>query len=101
MSYLSGSTQTLLVLVAGCTVAVLSFAAGAGSSQSKSKAKLFGESPSRRHAVQDKSDDVRHEKVQPSAIATWMFGEIAVDAAKVLLEDGATALDALEAGLCA
>lgn len=46
----------------------------------------------------DAHPDVHRSKVRPAAIATWRFGEIAVDAAKDLLEDGATALDALEAG---
>lgn len=34
----------------------------------------------------------------PTAIATWRFGKIAVDAAADLLQDGRTALDATEAG---
>lgn len=38
------------------------------------------------------------ESTRPTAIATWRFGSVAVAAAKISLESGGTALDALEAG---
>lgn len=39
------------------------------------------------------------ESTRPTAIATWRFGSVAVAAAKISLESGGTALDALEAGI--
>lgn len=102
MNSLGGPVRTLLFLLAGCAVGAMSFAAGAvSSSRSKSRTKLFGESSTLHHQKDEEGnvrDDRRKAKVQPTAIATWMFGKIAVDAAKGLLEDGASALDALEAG---
>lgn len=103
MNPLSGLMRSLLFLLAGCVIGAVSFAAGAVSS-SRSKSKLFSESSTLHHQKDGEGnvrDDWRKTKVQPTAIATWMFGKIAVDAAKGLLEDGASALDALEAGLVA
>lgn len=71
--------------VFGCTLAACSVALGNTRS-------------SRRRPVERES---RTGSVQPTAVATWRFGKIAIDAAAAMLEDGGTALDATEAGVTA
>ena len=84
MISLGGSSRSLLIIVVGCTLAVFSVALGNTRS-------------SRRRIVERK---IGQESV-PTAVATWRFGTIAVDAAAAVLEDGGTALDATEAGVTA
>lgn len=95
MNFFAVNSRSLLVVLAGCVVGALSFVAGAASSSSSTKNLVAPHRP----VADGHADDGK--KVRPAAIATWRFGEIAVDAAKSLLEDGASALDALEAGALA
>lgn len=83
MISLGGSSRSLLIIVVGCTLAVFSVALGNTRS-------------SRRRTVERKIG-----QSVPTAVATWRFGTIAVDAAAAVLEDGGTALDATEAGVTA
>lgn len=83
------------MLLVGCTVGALSFAVGDRRSPR----------PPIAHREDEAGNDgagavgvVHAVGVRPAAIATWRFGEIAVDAARSLLKDGGTALDALEEG---
>lgn len=96
MSYLLANTpRSLLVLLVGCTIGALSFAVGDRRSPR----------PPTAHREDETGNDsgvgvgvVHGVGARPAAIATWRFGEIAVDAARSLLKDGGTALDALEEG---
>lgn len=106
MSSMAGSARSLLVILVGCTVGALSavVAARASRAHNDNLASRPGQhcddargGPSRGRGSPE--GDGRLLKVRPAAIATWLFGEIAVDAAKDMLEDGAAALDALEAGV--
>ncbi len=54
-----------------------------------------------RRTTKGRAGGERLSSVQPMAIATWCFGEIAVDAAAAVLQTGGTALDATEAGVTA
>lgn len=98
---LAGNSRSFLVVVLGCTVGVLSFVVGAARN-SKSLANNLSSHANKGHVGSSGDGDSFTRpctrKVRPTAIATWRFGEIAVAAAKGLLEDGASALDALEAG---
>ena len=85
MTSLGGSSRSLLMIVVGCTLAAFSVA-------------LENARSSRRKPVERKMGP---GSVQPTAIATWRFGEIAANAAAAVLEDGGTALDATEAGVTA
>lgn len=106
MSLLPGTSRSLLVVLVGLTL-VTAIIAGDVARSSKSHTNNFtSHSPRQEHTEDGRGNpdahhaDVRRSKVRPAAIATWRFGEIAVDAAKDLLAGGATALDALEAGIC-
>lgn len=108
MSLLPGTSRSLLVVLVGLTLVTVVIAVDAARSSKPHKDNLTSRSRRQEDTeegpIGGKPDgehhaDVRRSKVRPAAIATWRFGEIAVDAAKDLLEDGATALDALEAGM--
>lgn len=100
---MSNTSRSLLVLLVGCTVGALSFAVD--SRRSSRSLIAHGEDEVHKDGAGDVGmsgvRDVVHGGgcVRPAAIATWRFGEIAVDAASSLLQDGGTALDALEAGM--
>lgn len=106
MVHLSSETlerlMTLLVVL-GCLVGVLSFASGCGGVSHRCHphgSKGATESDVIRRLSKDASGPGpdRTIKAQPTAIATWSFGEIAVEAAKECLADRGRAVDALEAG---
>lgn len=111
MNPLPGTSRSLLVALVGFTVVAVAIAVDTARSSRSHTDNLT--SRSRQEHTEEGSPvggnhpdphhrdaDARRSKVlvRPAAIATWRFGEIAVDAAKDLLEGGATALDALEAG---
>lgn len=76
--------RSLLIILVGCTIGVISVAARSSRTSRFRKGKEL-----RRGSSND---------IKPTAIATWDFGKIAVDAAAKLLEDGSSAVDATEAG---
>eukprot|EP00752_Nemacystus_decipiens_P001486 g1460.t1 len=80
MISLGGASRSLLVIIVGCTLAAFSVASGSTRSSRPAE---------------------RKTGPQATAIATWRFGKIAVDAAAAVLEDGGSALDATEAGVTA
>ena len=82
------SSRSLLVLLVGCTLAAFSIA-------------LVETRNAKRRPTDRRGDKERPSNVQPTAIATWRFGKIAVDAAAAVLQDGGTALDATESGVTA
>lgn len=106
MSLLPGTSRSLLIVLVGLTLVTAIIAVDVARSSKSYMDNLTSRSPRQEHTEEGPIGgnpdahlaDVRRSKVRPAAIATWRFGEIAVDAAKDLLEGGATALDALEAG---
>lgn len=76
--------QSLIVVLVGCAVGVISVAARSARNSRFRDGK---------EVRPGSSNDVK-----PTAIVTWNFGEIAVLAAATLLEDGSSAVDATEAG---
>lgn len=93
-----------VLLVAGCTVGAFCFAVGRRSKRN-GKSKSSADTQVLQNIVgeysghnEDCADNAAHAHVRPTAIATWRFGAIALEAAKPLLTRGGTALDALEAG---
>lgn len=87
MTSLGGSSRSLLVILVGCTLAVFSVA--------------LGSTRNSRRRPAERKIGAGSARVQPTAVATWRFGKIAVDAAAAVLQDGGTALDATEAGVTA
>lgn len=85
MISLGGSSRSLLMILVGCTLALFSVSLG------------HTRSSKRRPAERNRGKG----SVTPTAIATWRFGKISVDAAAAVLQDGGTALDATEAGITA
>lgn len=108
MSLLPGTSRSLLVALVGFTAVAVAIAVDAArssrshtdnlTSRSRQEHTEEGSRISGNHLDHDADARRSKARVRPAAIATWRFGEIAVDAAKDLLEGGATALDALEAG---
>lgn len=84
MISLEGSSRSLLMIVLGCSLAASSIA--------------LGKTRSSKHRPVERKIG---PGVKPTAVATWRFGKIAVDAAAAVLEEGGTALDATEAGITA
>lgn len=84
MISLEGPPRTFLMVAVGCTLAVFSVALG-----------------NTRSAKRPTTVEKKIGRTQPTAIATWRFGKIAVDAAAAVLEGCGTALDATEAGVTA
>jgi len=87
------SSRSVLILLAGCTLAAVAIALRETRSARRR--------PTERRAGKGRAGGERRSSVQPTAIATWRFGEIAVDAAAAVLQSGGTALDATEAGVTA
>lgn len=103
MGSLGGVPLKFCAFLLGCTVCATCFAVSAART---SKSGLGG--MSNRGGHEHGEEDIKSapgsvegycSKVCPAAIATWRFGELAVEAAKGPLENGATALDAVEAGI--
>lgn len=88
MINLENCSRSLLVVLAGC---VLALSVAVRNPRESRCRRTGGETG------QDGGEDVQTNP-QPTAIATWRFGKIAVDAAAALLQNGGTALDATEAG---
>lgn len=114
----TATPQSVAVAVALVVVGMLSFALGTkAASDASSRSVVDGPLDSCRNQVDSRENSRTHSaatksarvsgstghhhdggRARPTAIATWRFGEIAVAAAKISLENGGTALDALEAG---
>lgn len=91
MISLENSSRSLLVVLAGCALA---FSVTVGNTRN-SRCR-----PAEGKAGQQGGSTACGSNAQPTAIATWRFGKIAVDAAADVLQNGGTALDATEAGVC-
>lgn len=87
------SSRRMLFLLVGCSLAAFSIALG--------ETRNARRRPTERRAEKGSAGGERLPKHIPTAIATWCFGEIAVDAAAAVLQNGGTALDATEAGVTA
>lgn len=91
MINLENSSRSLLVVLAGCALAFSVTVGNTRNSRSR---------PAEGKARQQGRGTGFRSNAKPTAIATWRFGKIAVDAAADVLQNGGTALDATEAGLC-